>query len=115
MQDQQLTFSFDPAEHSAFATCREYVQYLTQHQMKAGKRVYQKVIASEMDLAPTTLSRKLGQGENDSQRFTLDDLERWIEVTGDPKPIYWLAFKHCSKSDEVAMLRERLAELESAP
>jgi hypothetical protein len=75
----------------------------------------QKAIAMEMDYAPSVLSRKLAQSPNDSMRTTLDDLEKYMEVTGDTTPIYYLVDKHLnSNCDEIKRLKEQLAQLEKA-
>lgn len=95
----------------SFLTCREYVQYLV-----CTSKVPQKQIAESMGLSACSLSRKLSQNDNDKRRFTLDDLEKFIEVTGDKQPIFYLIEKYLvdSKASEIQQLRQRLAELESA-
>ena len=56
-----------------------------------------KTIAADMDLSPSTLSRKLNPSEHDTQRFNIDDLENYIKVTGDTSAIEYLAAKYlCS-------------------
>ena len=85
---------------------REYIAARVHQQGKP-----QKAIAADMDYAPTTLSRKLAQNLDDSQRFTLDDLERFIQVTGDATPVLYLVEKYLTEQDEEAALEKRLAEI----
>lgn len=47
----------------------------------------------------STLSRKLAQDPDDPRRFTVDDLERFIEATGDATVVEYLAAKYL-QSDE---------------
>lgn len=105
---RQLTLNFQPGITSVYASCREYVAARI-HQQK----VSQKHIAMDMDYSPSDLSRKLAQNENDSRRFTLDDLETYIRVTGDREPIIYLVEKYLAntKDDEIAHLKARLKEL----
>ena len=106
---QQLTLNFQPVITSVYATYREYVAARV-HQQKLS----QKHIAADMDYSPSDLSRKLAQNENDSRRFTLDDLETYIRVTGDKEPVIYLVEKYLSncKDNEIATLKARLKELE---
>jgi len=73
-----------------------------------------KSIAADLDLSPSHLTRKLAQSPDDSCRFTLDDLERFIATTGDTRPILYLVEKYMSdaKERELDMLRKRIAQLE---
>ncbi len=90
----QLTLELDPAVHERFSTLREFLAHRAQVQSKPLK-----TIAADMDMAPSTLSRKLAPGEADTQRFNVDDLERYIRSTGDTSVIDYLASKYLS-SDE---------------
>lgn len=71
----------------------------------------QKDIAKLMGLSPSSLSRKLSQSPDDSMRFTLDDLEKFIEATGDTSPVVYLAEKYLAGHDRIAELERELAEL----
>lgn len=107
-QKVQLTLNFEGGIASSYATCREFVAARVHHQGKP-----QKVIAADMDYSPSDLSRKLAQNPDDSRRFTCDDLEKFINVTGDTSPVYYLVEKYLAPSDnEIEELRRRLAELE---
>lgn len=101
----QLTLDFEAGFAERFESCREFI----------GARVHQqgrphKAIAADMDLSPSNLTRKLAQA--DTARFTLDDLEKYVRVTGDTKPIYYLIEKYLAKTDEAALLKQ-IAQLEA--
>lgn len=104
----QLTLNFDAGLAESFSSCRECVQSLVHQQ---GKPV--KAIAADMDYAPSTLSRKLAQSPNDTQKFTLDDLEQFIQVTGDKRPIYFLIERYLTdQRSELERLKAEVARLE---
>ena len=91
----QLMLSFEPALPDRFASLREYIAHRVQvHERPA------KAIAGDMDRAPSTLSRKLSPGEHDAQRFTVDDLERYMQVTKDFSAIEYLASKYLQSDDQ---------------
>lgn len=57
--------------------------------------VYQrglKKIAGDLDLAPGNLSVALG--DDGQRKFGVDDLERYVQVTGDLTPIYYLVERY---------------------
>lgn len=87
----QLTLNFDPALHERFPTLRAFIAYRAQ----AGVNKPMKVQAADLDMAPSTLSRKLNPHEGDTQRFNLDDLEAWLTSTGDAAAVVeYLASKY---------------------
>jgi hypothetical protein len=49
-----------------------------------------KVVAADMDMTSSELSRKLGDNPNDPVHFPLHLLPELIKATGDKRPIYWL-------------------------
>lgn len=102
---KQLSIDFDPDISRVYESCTEYVQHLV-HTLG----VPQKAIAADMDLSPSHLSRKLAQNPNDSMRLTLDDLEKFMRVTGCREPIKWLvsAFYGSASEDELKKEIERL-------
>jgi hypothetical protein len=106
----QLTLSFEPSLPERFPTLRAYIAHRTPLLAKPAK-----VIAADMDMSPSTLSRKLNPSEGDTQRFNLDDMEAFLESTGDaPAVIEYLAAKYMD-SPEARKARaltkvERLAE-----
>lgn len=93
----QLTLNFDPALHERFPSLRSFVAYRAQ----AGVAKPMKVQAADMDMAPSTLSRKLHPGEGDTQRFNLDDLEAWLHSTGDAAAVVeYLASKYLENDEQ---------------
>jgi len=66
-----------------------------------------KVIAADMDLSPSHLSRKLSGNPNDTMNLTLDDLEKYMNVTGDCRPLDYLNDKYNNKKmeEEIEKLR----------
>lgn len=103
---QQITINFEAGLATCYRTCREYIAARV-HQI--GKP--QKAIAADMDYSPSDLSRKLAQAPDDSRRFTLDDLERYIEVTGDTSPVTYLAEKYLTEAGRIAELEQQLESL----
>lgn len=85
----QLTLQFEPGLADRHATLREFLAYRVQVQGKPAK-----AIAADMDMSPSTLSRKLAPGEADTQRFNCDDLETYIASQGDTSPIEYLVAKY---------------------
>lgn len=86
---------------NSYPSCREFI----------ASRIYQlgkpqAVIATDLKYSPSTLSRKLAQNPKDSQRFTLDDLEAYVQTQGDTKPIYYLVEKYLTPHDKEAIKRE---------
>lgn len=91
---QQLTLSFDPGlaeRHRSLKSC-------------VRERVYAhlkplKVVAADMDLSESELSRKLADNPNDTRNLTCDDLEAYLEKTGDHTPIFYLIEKFAVSSE----------------
>ncbi len=106
----QMTLSFEPSLPDRFPTLRSYIAHRTPTLAKSAK-----VIAADMDMSPSTLSRKLNPADGDTQRFNVDDLEEYLLSTGDaPAVIEYLAAKFMD-SPEARKARaltkvERLAE-----
>lgn len=86
---KQLAIDFNPDITHSYRTCAEYVSARVHQQ-----GVPQKSIAADMDYSPSQLSQKLGSNDASSARFTLDDLELYVDVTGDKEPIKYLAAKY---------------------
>lgn len=108
----QLTLDFEPSLPERWGSLREYVQYRAGLQRKPLKS-----IAADMDISPSVLSRKLGPGEHDTNRFNCDDLERYMATTGDIAPIEYLASKYMQaagarKAQALSRFEEMLPELE---
>lgn len=104
---QQITINFDASITDAYNSCREYVESRVHHQGRP-----QKAIAADMDLSPSDLTRKLAQGPNDCRRFNLDDLETFMDITGDTSPIQYLAAKYLGDDQgKIAALEAELDRL----
>lgn len=91
----QLTLNFEPSLPERFPTLRAYIAHraaLTAKSMKTQ--------AGDMDMAPSTLTRKLNPADGDTQRFNCDDLEAWLESTGEAAAIVeYLAAKFMDTDD----------------
>jgi len=97
----QMTLNFEPSLPDRFPTLRAYIAHRTPLLHKSAK-----VVAADMDMSPSLLSRKLNPTEGDTQRFNLDDLEGWIASTGEAAAVIeYLAAKFM---DTPAARRERL-------
>lgn len=89
----QLALSFEPTLVDRFPTMRSYIAHRVNVNTKSAK-----TIASDMDMAPSLLSRKLTAGQDpqdkDTARFNLDDLDAYLKASGDaPAVIEYLASK----------------------
>ena len=103
----QLTLNFEPSLPERWGSLRAYLAHKAQLQQKPLK-----VIAADMDISPSTLTRKLNPTEGDTQRFNLDDLEGYIQSTGDvDSVIEYLAAKY--KDSDDARKARTLAKVES--
>lgn len=105
----QLTLNFEACIADGYSSVREFVAYRAHHQ---GRQL--KAIAADMDYSPSDLSRKLAQSPDDSRRFTADDLEKFVEVTGDTSPVLYLVAKYLTSHNRIAELEAELARLKSA-
>lgn len=86
----QLTLNFEPALPERHASLRAFVAYRAASTAKVLKAQ-----AADMDMAPSTLSRKLNPAEGDTQRMNLDDLEAWLASTGEASAVIeYLAAKY---------------------
>lgn len=103
----QLTLNFEPSLPERFRSLREYVAHRVTVQVKPAKS-----IAADMDMSPSTLSRKLNPGDGDTQRFNCDDLEQYLNASGDcAAVIEYLAAKYM-QGDEARKVRA-IARVES--
>jgi len=91
----QITVDFDPSIVEHYSTLREYIA----HRVHVLPRPL-KSTAADMDMSPSTLSRKLNPGDGDTQRFNVDDLEHYIRITGDTSPIDYLVAKYLSSDTD---------------
>lgn len=92
----QLTLNFEPSLAERHPTLRAYIAFRATVTAKALKAQ-----AADMDVAPSTLSRKLNPAEGDTQRFNLDDLEAWLSSTGEAAAVIeYLASKYLDTDSE---------------
>lgn len=97
----QLTLNFEPSLAEKWGSLREFIAYRIGCQPKPAKS-----IAADLDIAPSTLSRKLNPSPEDSQRFNVDDLEGYLRSTGDvASVIEYLAAKFMAGGDEARKAR----------
>jgi hypothetical protein len=112
--DQQLTLSFEPSLPEKYPSLRDFIAHRVQVQARPAK-----TIAGDMDMSPSMLSRKLTPSDGDTQRFNVDDLERYIRETNDTTPIEYLASKYlqsdeCRKARAIARVESLSTELANA-
>jgi hypothetical protein len=107
-----ITMEFEDNLQHRFASLREFVAhraFVVAKPMKAQ--------AADMDLSPSTLSRKLNPGDGDTQRLNLDDLEAWLHSTGDAAAVVgYLASKYLDSNEHkqqvlIQTVEQRLADL----
>lgn len=88
---RQLTLQFDESIASAHRSLRDVV----------ASGVYRrglKSVAGDLDLSPGNLSVALS--DDPHRKFGVDDLERYIQHTGDKSPVFYLVAKYLG--DEAA-------------
>jgi hypothetical protein len=91
-----MTLNFEPALAERFPTLRDYVGHRVLVHEKPAKS-----IAADMDMSPSLLSRKLHPADGDTQRFNCDDLEAYIQTTGDAAAVVaYLAAKYMDTDEQ---------------
>lgn len=103
---QQLTLHLEPGLAQRSRSLREHM----------ATRVYARGlvdVAGKMDLSPSKLTEKLaGSDSGDKPRgMTVDELESYIQRTGDISPVHYLADKYLR--DPAVAQQEALAKLAS--
>jgi len=101
---RQMTLDFTPGlteRHETLLACLRECAHTQRAPMKA--------IAADMDLSLSELSRKLAGNPEDTRRFSVEDLERFIQATGDVTPIYYLIERFLEDAD--VRQRRALGEL----
>lgn len=99
-QPRQLTLDLDPSVLHAHRSLRDVVA--------AG--VYRrglKVVAGDLDLAPGNLSNALS--DDATRKFSVDELERYMQATGDFSPIDYLVLKY--RGDAAAARDQALGQV----
>lgn len=67
-----------------------------------------KRVAGDLDLAPGNLSAALG--DDSARKFGVDELERYIQTSGDKAPVYYLVAKY--PGDEGAARDQALGQVQ---
>lgn len=84
----QLKLDFDAGITEQFRSLKQVVAAVVY-----GYRGGLGAVAVACDVSPSTLSRMLNENEDDPRHLPLDFLPLVIEVTGDLRPLQWLAAK----------------------
>lgn len=84
----QLKMDFEPGITEQFRTLKQCVAAVVY-----GFRGGLNSVAAACDVSPSTLSRMLNENEDDPRHLPLDFLPLIVEVTGDLRPLQWLAAK----------------------
>lgn len=101
---QQLSLTFEPG-------LAQRSRYLREH---LATRVYGRGlvdVAGRMDMSPSKLTEKLAGSDSGgkSRGMTVDELETYIQKTGDISPVHYLVDKYLR--DPVATQQEALAKI----
>lgn len=103
----QLTLDFEPGlveRHDSLLACVRQCAYTHRNPLKT--------IASDMDMSQSDLSRKLSGNPDDPRRFSVDDLENFVNKTGDMTPILYLVEKFLTDEDaKQRAAHQRLAKM----
>lgn len=94
---QQFDLDFEgglDSKYNSLLECIDDCISRSQHQKK--------VIAADLDLSPSGLTRRLSIDVNDpnAPRFSVELLEKYIEKYEDCTPIYYLVEKFCQKPED---------------
>lgn len=101
----QLPIDFTPGLLEQFEGVTDVVRAV---HTNCGKRA--KVVAADMDLSPSELSRRVADDPKDLP-FRLRDLERFVESTGDTRPIQYLALKYLCGDTSTERALQDLAKI----
>ena len=91
---EQVTLNFDAGISEAYKSLREFVAHRTHNQGRP-----QKSIAADLDYSPSHWSRKCSESPDDSLRMTCNDLETFMQATGDTSPVLYLVEKYLAGND----------------
>lgn len=94
---QQFELDFEgglPTRHNSLLECIDDCVSRSVHQKK--------VIAADLDLSPSGLTRRLSidAGDPNAPRFSVELLERYLDKYEDRTPIYYLVEKYCQKPED---------------
>lgn len=93
--NSHMTIAIEPALPERFSSLRAFIAHRVHVLPRPAK-----VIAADMDISPSLLSRKLNPTDADTQRFNLDDLEAFLACTGEAAAVVeYLAAKYLDSDD----------------
>lgn len=103
---KQLSLTLEPGIGSRNRTLREHL----------ATRIYSAglvAVAGKMDLSPSKLTEKLAGSDSGGKPrgLTIDELERYIAISGDVSPIHYLVDKYLQ--DPAVVQQEALAKIAS--
>lgn len=103
---KQLSLTLEPGIGSRNRTLREHL----------ATRIYgagMVAVAGKMDLSPSKLTEKLAGSDSGGKPrgLTIDELERYIAISGDVSPIHYLVDKYLQ--DPAVVQQEALAKIAS--
>lgn len=106
---RQLSLVFEPGLSARYRSLRDVVAH----------GVYERglsAVAGKIDMAPSKLSEKLAGGNDRPRDLGVEEFERYLEKTGDVRPIYYLIERFLQdpsvvQAEAVARLNEMLAQL----
>jgi hypothetical protein len=113
---KQLSIDFNPDIYGQYESCREFIADDDIPRLCRNPRVLKKSIAADMDYSPSHFTNKLNN--TGDHRFTLDDLELYVQRTNSVEPIKYLVSKYLFKQSkdelqkQIEELQQRLAETE---
>ncbi|HRO59440.1 MAG TPA: hypothetical protein PK177_09790 [Burkholderiaceae bacterium] len=104
---RQLTLELEPGLTSRFRNVRDGVY------SRGLKR-----IAGDLDMAPGNLSVALG--DDGTRKFSVDEMERYVQVTGDLTPIYYLVERYlgdqgAARAEALDRVMRMAEQLEALP
>lgn len=110
-----ISIAFDRVFPSPSVSCRQYLNNTVIPDFLNENGLQKAWLAQKLELSSSELRRKLSPCVGDKRNFSLDDLEKWLGVTKDLRPLFYLFEKYSADhEDELARLKARVAELESA-
>lgn len=107
---EQIHLNFQPVGCEQWGNVREFIdeEAIPNYCRLHGKQ--RKYLATDLDLSPSRLKRKLVPADGDTSRFTTDDLELWLEKH-DLTPLYYLIEKYAVETNRIEELEAELARL----
>jgi len=105
---QQFSLDFEgglSGRHNSLLECLDDCISRSVHQKK--------VIAADLDLSPSGLTRRLSIDASDpnAPRFSVELLEKYLDKYDDLTPIYYLVEKYCQKPEDKK--RQAISQLAS--